>query len=295
MNTADALNQIVAYIEENLTGEISMEQMARIAQTSQYDIQRTFSAVAGVPVGEYIRRRRLTLAARDLAQGARVIDLAAEYGYASPDAFSRAFLSHHGQSPTAVRAGGNSIQAYPRLTFSIVVRGDAGLAYRIAHLPAFRFVGRSFPITINMEEGNAHMTRAAAAWNQLNSADYSTLIPLSNVGPSGLVGMSHGYEGMNYHYVISVATTRVAPEGYDELEVPAGEWVVFEAEGMLISALAGLRDRIYNEWLPGSGYVFVDDMDFEWYEKKDLTDPGNHMEIWFPIARNDSSVKQQEG
>ena len=99
-------NEALDYLEEHLLEEVSLETLGRIACCGGYHFQRMFSYLAGVPLSEYIRRRRMTLAAAELRGGARVIDTALRYGYESPTAFNRAFQSVHGLPPSAVRRDG---------------------------------------------------------------------------------------------------------------------------------------------------------------------------------------------
>lgn len=98
------LNATIRYMEEHLTEEIDYEQLGRIACCSSYHYQRMFSYMAGIPLSEYIRRRKMSRAAVDLQNSdSKIIDLAAKYNYASPTAFNRAFQSVHGFAPSLAR------------------------------------------------------------------------------------------------------------------------------------------------------------------------------------------------
>ena len=102
------LGAAVAYIENNLDGEISYDEAARIACCSPYYFQRVFSYVSGVSLAEYIRRRKMTQAAFDLQRtDSMVLDVALKYGYSSPTSFNRAFQKVHGIAPTAARTAGS--------------------------------------------------------------------------------------------------------------------------------------------------------------------------------------------
>jgi AraC-like DNA-binding protein len=106
VSSLENLNKALAYIEENLAGDIDLRQVERLALCSEYHFRRMFSFLAGISLSEYIRRRRLTLAAFDLIHSdARVIDVAIQYGYNSADSFSRAFTALHGTTPSAAGAG----------------------------------------------------------------------------------------------------------------------------------------------------------------------------------------------
>ena len=107
MEWIEKLNQSMNYIEEHLTDEINYEQLGRIACCSTYHYQRMFTYMAGIPLAEYIRRRKMSLAAVDLQGGeSRIIDIAEKYGYRSPTAFNRAFQSFHGIPAAGGEKGG---------------------------------------------------------------------------------------------------------------------------------------------------------------------------------------------
>ena len=132
MDWLDRMNRAMDYMETHLADEISYEEIARKACCSSYHFQRMFPFITGVPLSEYIRRRRLTLAAFDLqTAGCKVIDVALKYGYESPESFTRAFKSLHGISPAAARRVGASLKAYPRMAFQLSIKGDIEMKYRI--------------------------------------------------------------------------------------------------------------------------------------------------------------------
>ena len=132
MDSLKKMNEALSYIEENLTHDIDLKEVARLALCSEYHFQRMFSFLAGVTLSEYIRRRRLTLAAFELTNSnLRIIDLAVKYGYSSADSFTRAFQSLHGITPSTARNNNQSLKAYPRITFQLSIKGGIEMNYRI--------------------------------------------------------------------------------------------------------------------------------------------------------------------
>ena len=127
MDWTERFNEVIDYIEEHLTEDIDYGALARIALCSTYHFQRMFAYIAGVPLSEYIRRRRMSLAAVDLQSGERVIDVGLKYGYSSPTAFNRAFQSVHGVAPSALRSEGAGVKSFPPLRFKLTVRGGRGI------------------------------------------------------------------------------------------------------------------------------------------------------------------------
>ncbi len=114
------MNRAIKYIEENLTGDIQLEIAARYAGCSKWEFYRIFSFIAHIPLGEYIRKRKLAFALFDLqTSDEKIIDIALKYGYDSPAAFSRAFHQAYGTSPSSARRDEIQLTPYPELTFTL--------------------------------------------------------------------------------------------------------------------------------------------------------------------------------
>ena len=288
MNALEAMNRAMVYIEANLDGEIDFRQVERLALCSEYHFRRTFSFLAGISLSEYIRRRRLTLAAFDLIHSdARVLDTAIKYGYGSADAFSRAFAALHGVTPREARAAGPSLKAFPRMTFQITVQGVSEMNYRIVDKEGFAIVGLMRRVPLIYEGVNPHI---AAMWQSLNDELIATLKALSNVEPLGLISASTNFsegrqDGGDLDHTIGVATTLDQPPGLARLEVPPLTWAVFEAVGPFPETLQNVWGRIYAEWFPSSGYEVVPGPEILWNEGKDTASPAFRSEIWIPVTK----------
>ncbi|WKL03349.1 AraC family transcriptional regulator [Paenibacillus amylolyticus] len=142
MDWLERMNRAVSYIEDNLEQDIDYDQIAKIALCSVYQFQRMFSFVLDVPLSEYIRRRRLTLAAFDLKNRKNTVtDIALKYRYETPESFSRAFQNLHGMTPTLARNAGSELKAFPRISFQIILKGVVGMNYRIEKGMLFKFMG----------------------------------------------------------------------------------------------------------------------------------------------------------
>ena len=122
----------IEYMEKHLTDELHMEDIAAVACMSKFHFQRLFSMLTGYTVSEYIRNRRVTVAAQELIHTkARVIDVAMKYQYDSPESFTKAFQRIHGMTPSTAKKNSQFLKAYPRLSFQIQIKGDVGMEYRI--------------------------------------------------------------------------------------------------------------------------------------------------------------------
>jgi len=122
MNWIQCLSKSIQYIEDHLTDEISIDEISNQAYTSSSHFQLLFHLVFGMTIGEYIRNRRLTLAALDLLKpGSKIIDVAMRYQYDTQESFSKAFTRFHGISPSRVQPG--KIKMFHPLKINITVEG----------------------------------------------------------------------------------------------------------------------------------------------------------------------------
>ena len=122
MNWIRCLSEAIDHIERHLTDEINLEEIAARSYSSASHFQLIFHLVTGMTVGEYIRSRRLSSAARDLLQpGAKIIDVAMRYRYDAQESFSKAFARFHGIPPSKARRG--NVKTFNPLSFKITVQG----------------------------------------------------------------------------------------------------------------------------------------------------------------------------
>jgi AraC family transcriptional regulator len=289
MDLLKNMNDALTYVEKNLTNEINFKEVAKKALCSEFHFKRMFSLLAGISLSEYIRRRRLTLAAFELNDSdIKVIDLAVKYGYNSPDSFTRAFQSLHGITPSEARKNGHSLKAYPPMTFQLTIKGGDEMNYRIVEKEAFHIVGMMKRVAIIFNGVNPEI---AAMWQSLDSETITTLKNLSNVEPMGIISASTNFsdgrmeeKGELDHY-IGVATTEAAPDHLTKLEVPASTWAVFESVGPFPDTLQNVWGRIYSEWFPSSNYEQIEGPEILWNESKDVSSPNFKSEIWIPVLK----------
>ncbi len=280
MEWIDRLNDAIGYIEEHLTEEMDYEQLGRIACCSSYHFQRMFTYMAGIPLSEYIRRRKMSLAAVDLqGKNMKIIDVAGKYGYHSPTAFNRAFQSVHGIAPSAVKNEGVSVKSFPPIFFKITVRGVEEMNYRIETREAFRIVGVSVPLHKDIEK---NFTVIPTKWQEISTnGTLQQLIRMMNAQPMGVLGVSTCNDTEPWRYYIAVSTSQ-SQNDLEEYMVPAATWAIFSGEGTNQS-IQELERRIVTEWLPTSGYEYGNAPDIEVYLNPD---PQNaQYEVWIPVVK----------
>ncbi|WP_404331792.1 GyrI-like domain-containing protein [Mesobacillus maritimus] len=290
MDSLRNMNSAIEYIEDHLTNEdIDYKEVARIALCSEYHFKRMFSFLAGIPLSEYTRRRRLTLAAFELQNSdIKIIDVAVKYGYNSPDAFTRAFQSLHGVNPSEARHTGRPLKAFPRMAFQLSIEGGREMNYRIEEKRNFHIVGIMDRVPIVFHGENPAIT---AMWKRLDMEKIKKLKELSNVEPLGIIQASTNFsegrmeETGELDQYIGIATTKDSPEGFTQLDVPSLTWAVFESVGPFPETVQSTWGRIYAEWFPSSSYQQIEGPEMLSIKTKDLISPMVQSEIWIPVQK----------
>ncbi|PBC72197.1 AraC family transcriptional regulator [Streptomyces sp. TLI_235] len=253
----ERLNQAMEHIERHLDQDIEVTELARIAATSEYHLRRMFSALAGMPLSEYIRRRRLTVAGAEvLARRDTLLEIAVRYGYGSGEAFARAFRAVHGTGPGEARRTGAALSSQPRMAFRLTVEGSSSMRYRIVAKPDFTVVGLKARVPL------VHSGQNGAIVDFVRGIDPRTLErleKLSDQEPRGIVAVCDDLdpsraEGTELDYYQGVITSMAAPEGTTVLAVPAGAWAVFTTSGPAPQAIQDLWRDVFAEWFPSNPY-----------------------------------------
>ncbi|MFF8262660.1 GyrI-like domain-containing protein [Streptomyces virginiae] len=255
----ERLNQALDHLEACLDREIDMADVARIAAVSEYHFRRLFSALAGMPLPVYVRRRRMTLAGAEVLAGElTLLDVAVRYGYGSGEAFARAFRSVHGIGPGEARRTGAVLTAQPRMSFRVVVEGSTSMRYRIVEKESFRVVGRKATVPLVHEGVNA---AASAHVESLDERAVARMKALVGPEPEGILSAvvhltDSREQGAEVDYWVGVAARPDAVgEGLDTLDVPAGTWAVFDNRGPYPSALQELWRDVFTQWFPSNPYA----------------------------------------
>ncbi|MET7648912.1 AraC family transcriptional regulator [Streptomyces sp. NPDC005426] len=253
----ERLNEAMDHIERRLDDRVDVAELARIAMTSEYHLRRMFSALAGIPLSEYVRRRRLTVAGAEVLAGERtLLEVAVRYGYASGEAFARAFRALHGVGPGEARRTGAALRSQPRMSFRLVVEGTSSMRYRIVEKEEFRVVGRKARVPLVHEGVNPAI---AAFVRSVGQETVRRIKELSDQEPEGIVQVSDDLadsraEGTELDYYHGVVSSAPVPGDMDALPVAAGTWAVFESSGAFPQALQYLWRDVFTEWFPSNPY-----------------------------------------
>ncbi|WP_394428211.1 AraC family transcriptional regulator [Streptomyces sp. SGAir0957] len=283
----DRLNQALDHLEHHLDQRVEVAELARIAATSEYHLRRMFSALAGMPLSEYVRRRRLTVAGAEVLAGREsLLDIAVRYGYGSGEAFARAFRAMHGVGPGEARREGTALVSQPRLTFRLIVEGISSMRYRVVDRPDFTVVGMKARVPL------VHLGPNQAIIDFVRGIDprvLERLDDLSDQEPRGIVAVCDDLdpsraEGTSLDYYQGVITSAYAPEEAAVLAVPAGTWAVFTTSGPAPQAIQELWRDVFTEWFPSNPYRSRPGPEIlrtEWSQDKTRADA----ELWLPVER----------
>ncbi|MBS0023070.1 AraC family transcriptional regulator [Microbacterium paraoxydans] len=251
------LNALVDRVESAPAEELDVKAVARAHGTTEYHLRRMFSALAGMPVSEYVRRRRMTLAGAELVGGApSLLDVAVRHGYGSVEAFSRAFRAVHGIGPAEARRDGGPLRTQPTLRFRLSVEGSTPMDVTITPLPALHLVGHAAQVPLIHRGVNPHIQQHIAA---IPAEEHVRLKELNDAEPSGILAVTADVEpdapeGTPLTYLHGVALRERTPvsEGLDVLRLDAGDWAVFAADGPFAQTLQDLWAATATEWFPSN-------------------------------------------
>lgn len=273
----EGITNAVAYIEENLTGDIDINKIAEKAYVSSFYFQKIFSVLCGFTVGEYIRNRRLTLAAQELCSTQiKVIDAALKYGYDSPDSFARAFTRFHGISPSAARKQGSKLNSFAPLKIKLILEGSTMLEYRIVEKSQFTVMGRSRKINTETAYDEIPMF-----WQEHMKSGGNKVV-------CGMYGICMDNDGENFDYLIAdnYIPWKEIPKGYETKVIPAGTWAVFPCHGPLPKALQDVNTKIWSEWMPSCiAYKLAGNYNIEMYTPPCDNPEDDYNEIWIPVEK----------
>ena len=289
------LQKALDYMEEHLLEPITYADAARQVYMSPYSFHRTFSLMAGMSVAEYIRCRRLSLAAQELHNtGITVLDAALKYGYESPESFAKAFSRFHGVSPRQARMTGTPLRLFAPLVIRVSLEGGSSMDYRMENIPAKTFLAltRAFTTEDSVDENGRSIPDF---WTECH--EKQLIEPLRSLLPAGkrdLYGLCSPAKAQATHFVYgigvlltedadSAAVNDLLARGYTLWETEPAEYVVFPCRGADGECIGTAWDRFFKEFLPQTGYAQTDLTDWELYPE--ATQGDLFCELYIPITR----------
>ena len=288
MDWVTGIQNAINYIEEHLTEEIDYEIVAKEASCSSFYLQRIFSILCGMTLGDYIRNRRLTLAGNELsAADDKVIDIALKYGYESPESFTRAFSRFHGVTPSEAKKDGSKLKSFSRLSVKITLSGGNIMDYKIIEKNAFDIIEKVEAHTV---ENSENAKSIPYFWTRShNDGTVKTLLD-TTTDRTYIFGVCYGNlpenaKTFDYSIAAKCDNNTVVPEGFRKNTIPARTWAVFECKGAMPNAMQDMWHKIISEFFPTSGYQPTYEMDIEAYTDGNMGSPDYRSEIWVPVIK----------
>lgn len=278
------IKDAVDYIEEHITEDISVDDVAGHVCISPFYFHKGFGMLCGYPLMEYVRNRRLSLAGRELiSSDITVTELAVKYGYDSPDSFSKAFARFHGFTPSAARREKTMLKIVAPLKLTISLKGGYLMDYRITKKESFTILGSSKKFSYEeAKEG------VSAFWQEHSASKNNQYI-------RGMFGINidpqMGNETFEYLIADVYHPAVDIPDGLVVKTIPAFTWAVFPCKGALPDSMQDVNVKIFSEWLPAlKDYEFAAGYCVEMYDTPDkypkgVYDENYYTEVWIPVKR----------
>ncbi len=271
----EGFQESIDFIEQNLTEELDIEAIAGKAVLSPFYYQRIFGALCGMTVGEYIRARRMTLAAQELnGKDVKVIDIAVKYGYDSPDSFAKAFQKFHGITPSQAKEPGAPLRSFAPLHIKITMEGGTMMDYRIVEKAPFTIVGVKRPF--NSDTSYQEIPKFWDEW--LAQGEKRPIM--------GTFGVCLDMKGKDFDYWIAdlYFPWEDIPEGCETRVIPGSAWAQFPCT---MKTLQDTNTKIWSEWLPAlQGYSLAGEYDIEVYLPPEEGSDEMKVYIWVPLKKD---------
>lgn len=283
------LNDLVELVEHHTDEAIDVAGFARAHGTTEYHLRRMFAALAAMPLSEYVRRRRMTLAGTDLVSSdVGLLDVAVRHGYSSVEAFGRAFRAVHGAGPSDVRRHGGPLSTQPMLRFRLSVEGSNPMDVTITERPAVTLVGHAAEVPLIYRGVNPHIQQHIAS---IAPEEHRRLSALSDTEPGGILAVTLGQEPdapegspITYLHGVAVSADAEIPDDLDTFGVEGGSWVTFHSSGPFPDALQQTWAATATEWFPSNPWRLRPGPTILRY--LELTETHAVSEIWMPIERS---------
>ncbi len=273
-NWIEGFQESIDFMEQHLTDELDIEEIAGKAALSPFYYQRIFGTLCNMTVGEYIRARRMTLAARELARSdVKVIDVAVRYGYDSPDSFAKAFQRFHGITPSQAKEPGASLRSLAPLHIKITLEDGNMLDYRIVETAPFTIMGVRRPF--NSDTSYQEIPKFWDEW----------LAKGENRPVLGTFGVCLDMKGKDFDYWIAdlYKPWEEIPAGCETRVIPGSYWAQFPCT---IKTLQDTNTKIWSEWLPSlNGYTLAGEYDIEVYLPPEEGSNDMTVYIWVPLKK----------
>ncbi|NGZ75376.1 AraC family transcriptional regulator [Saccharibacillus alkalitolerans] len=298
MDYTACLQRTLDHIEDHLKERLTAEELASLAGFSLYHFYKVFQSRTGLPVMEYIRRRRLAYAAADLTSGRTLLEIALDYGFETHAGFTKAFRKTYGLTPEQYRIHATGrVPERVDLTKLAQYNMTGGMMMRptIMTRPEFKLAGYALETRMTGE----NMTDIPAFWNRYFEENWmhdfhEVLSPVNHAEYGACIMLPDKPEHFLYLIGVEVADFDNVPEKMQTAVIPASTYAVFTSPtadrdgGAFTTAIQGMTTYVYNEWFPNSGYAYAKGgVDFELYDERSHGDKNLQMDLYVPVEKQE--------
>lgn len=290
------LQNAIDYMEEHLLDIEGPDEVAAHVHISCMYLQNGFRVLTGYSLGEYMRNRKLYLAAVELQHTSTpIIDIALKYGYETPGSFDKAFVRYHGVTPMDVRKARGNIKTFLRMNVSVSVQGGDSMEFRIEKKDGIKVVGfqRRFDSETSYVEIPKYWEKCISTYaphlmngmpaDEAEIAAIEKYIKEHGIGEFGICIDDIGVNGQFDYMIAGRYDDGDVPEEMRTWEIPSGEWAVFDCS---MATLQDTNTKVWKEWLPTNGeYELRDAYNVEWYSQTGDFGPTQKCQLWFPVKR----------
>ncbi|MGD1821503.1 MAG: AraC family transcriptional regulator [Pleomorphochaeta sp.] len=285
------LQNAINYVEENLTNEINLEDVSKIANSSATNFQRVFSILCNCTLGEYIRNRRLSLAGNELAtSNSKIIDIAFKYGYDSPESFTRAFIRFHNIKPSQVKKNGGNLKSFSKISVKLTLDGGSIMDYQIKKLDEFKLISikKYFPIEIEKSQKEIPAFWSECKTNGSFNALCTKYFKKDSIFGDAVVGVCFENSDRKDEFPYGIGVYYNGEKCEDDFIIDTIEpltWAIFKCKGPMPSAIQELLHSIYSEFFPSSEYTPNGGYYLEVYPDGDITAKDYKSEVWISVDK----------
>ncbi|WP_234117699.1 helix-turn-helix domain-containing protein [Clostridium hydrogenum] len=289
MSYIEYLQKSIDYIEENIKQPITIEACAEVAGFSKYYFYRLFTLLVGVPLMEYVRKRRLAYAMQDVNRGIRIIDIALDFQYGSERAFRRAFQNEYGESPVKFR---NKNYAIPEKLMlkenKSIIWGGINMEYNFSDVRIEKlntmYVASSYVISDNPE---AEVINFMTEWMDNNNID----IKSRQFGFDVPVSEEQSQKGLRgYEYWIKVKDNTNVSERIKLKKIDECEYAILRITNPFSNPFEVIPAgwRRLTEWVRLNGYMHdcsksKVNKEMYWLEEKLEENGFMYLDLYFPL------------
>lgn len=293
MEWYDELTKTIDYIEKNLDKDLSIKNISRKVGISPFYLQKSFQILTGFSLGEYIRNRRLYLAAIELKETkAKIIDVAYKYKYDTPESFSKAFKRFHNVTPLKVKNGA-SYKPFNRIRIKIIIESGEDMKAKITPMFPIKLIGfeKEFEFDNSYEMIPKFWDEVCEKYCKRIYAGEEPVSPEENAIVNNCIGeyaicLDGSDKGFKY-MIAGRYTGGDIPKDMKLIELERGDWAVFDCFGPNPKTLQDINTKIFNEWIPNNNeYELRANYNIEWYDcTGDQMADDYHSAIWIPVKK----------